>query len=58
MTTSRRLVVFLLSLTLALTTFCLFGGSWFANEADQSVLVAHIISDNPDSDEGKYANTC
>ena len=58
MTTSRRLVVFLLSLALALATFCLFGGNWFANEADQDTLGADITSDNTGSDEGKYANTC
>ena len=58
MTTSRRLVVFLLSLALALTTFCLFGGNWFAKEANQDTLGAHIVSDNSYSDDGEYANTC
>lgn len=58
MTTSRRLVVFLLSLALALTTFCLFTGNWFAGEADQDTLGADITSDNTGSDDGKYANAC
>ena len=58
MTTSKRLVVFLLSLALALTTFCLFTGNWFAGEADQDTLGAHIVSDNSYSDDGEYANTC
>lgn len=58
MTLSRRLVVFLLSLALALTTFCLVTGNWFAGEADQGSFGADITSDHTDSDDGKYANAC
>jgi hypothetical protein len=49
---------FLLSLTLALTTFSLIDGIQFANEADQGSFGADITSDHTDSDDGKYANAC
>ena len=58
MNKSKKLVVFLLSLTLALTTFSLIDGIWFANEADQDSFGANITSDYTDSDDGKYTNTC
>ncbi len=58
MNKSKKLVVFLLSLTLALTTYFLIDGIWFTNEADQDSFGANITSDYTDSDDGKYTNTC
>ena len=57
MNKSKKLVVFLLSLTLALTTFSFINGIWFAKEADRNALGTDITSDNTVSDGGKYTNT-
>ena len=58
MNKSKKLVVFLLSLTLALTTYSFIDGIWFANEADQDSFGVNITSDYTDSDDGKDTNTC